>query len=112
VVDVMTAPATAGQAIKLAQDLRGIDKAVDAAEYKLKIADLTTALFNIKLALTEPREELVSKNVEIETLQKQFHSAADSVEYKGVKYDKGTDGKPRAGSQKENPTARFASRRA
>jgi hypothetical protein len=39
-VDNMTALAlaTASQAIKLA-NLRGIDKATDAAEYKLKIAD-------------------------------------------------------------------------
>jgi hypothetical protein len=42
-VDIMTALATAGQAIKLAQELRGIDKAIDAAEFKLKIADLTVA---------------------------------------------------------------------
>jgi hypothetical protein len=33
-VDIMGALAAATQAIKLARDLRGIDKAVDAAEYK------------------------------------------------------------------------------
>jgi hypothetical protein len=44
----MTALATATQAIKLAQELRGIDKAIDAAECKLKIADLTTALSELR----------------------------------------------------------------
>jgi hypothetical protein len=52
-VDIMTALATASQAIKLANDLRGIDKAMDAAEFKLKIADLTLALSDIKMALSE-----------------------------------------------------------
>jgi len=50
-VDIMTALATASQAIKLTQDLRGIDKAMDAAEFKLKIADLTSVLSDIKMAL-------------------------------------------------------------
>jgi hypothetical protein len=42
----------AGQAIKLAQDFRGID--INAAEFK--IADLTLALSDIKLALAKARE--------------------------------------------------------
>jgi hypothetical protein len=63
-VDLVTALATAAQAIKLAQDLRGIDKAIDAAEYKLKIADLTNALSDIKIALTDAKEELASKDAE------------------------------------------------
>jgi hypothetical protein len=69
-VDIMTALATATQAIKLAQDLRGIDKAIDAAEFKLKIADLTGALSDIKLALTDAKEELASKQAEIDALKK------------------------------------------
>lgn len=94
-VDIMTALATATQAIKLAQDLRGIDKAMDAAEYKLKIADLTGALSDIKLALTDAREELASKDAEIEKLTKALKRVADVVEYQGYKYDKGPEGKPR-----------------
>jgi hypothetical protein len=60
-VDFITALATAGQAIKLVQDLRGIDKAVDAAEYKIKIADLTGALADLKHALIEAKDDLASK---------------------------------------------------
>lgn len=75
--------------------MRGIDKAVDAAEFKLKIADLTGALSDIKLALTEAREELASKEAEINALKKQFHRSSEMVEKKGFKYNKGEDGKPR-----------------
>ena len=42
-VDFVTALATASQALKLLNDLRGIDKAYDQAELKLKIAELTSA---------------------------------------------------------------------
>lgn len=91
----MTALATAGQAIKLAQDLRGIDKAIDVAEFKLKVADLTVALSDIKLALTEAREELAGKDTEIAALKKQFQRSVETIEVKGFKYKKGEDDKPR-----------------
>jgi ribosome-associated protein YbcJ (S4-like RNA binding protein) len=94
-VDIMTALATATQAIKLAQDLRGIDKAMDAAEYKLKIADLTDALSQIKLALTDAKEALASKDSEIERLKKTMLRTGDLVEYHGYRYDKTPDGKAR-----------------
>lgn len=94
-VDIMTALATAGQAIKLANDLRGIDKAMDAAEFKLKIADLTVALSDIKMALSDAKEELSSKHSEIEALKKKFARIADTVEVGGYKYSKGPNGEPK-----------------
>jgi len=94
-VDLVTALATAAQAIKLAQDLRGIDKAIDAAEYKLKIADLTNVLSDIKIALTDAKEELASKDAEVARLTKQLARIADTVEVGGFKYRKGPDDKPR-----------------
>jgi hypothetical protein len=93
-IDIMTALATASQAIKLTQDLRGIDKAMDAAEYKLKIADLTSALSDIKMALTDAKENLASKDAEIAALKQQFYRSSEMVEDDGFKYDKGPDGKP------------------
>ncbi len=94
-VDIMTALATAGQAIKLANDLRGIDKAMDAAEFKLKIADLTVALSDIKIALADAKEELSSKQSEIDSLKRKFARIEDTIEYQGYKYAKGPDGQPR-----------------
>lgn len=93
-VDIMTALATASQAIKLANDLRGIDKAVDAAEYKLKIADLTVALSDIKLALTDARDELHAKSEEIKILENTIARVAETVEVNGYKYLKNAEGKP------------------
>lgn len=93
-VDIMTALATASQALKLAQDLRGIDKAVDAAEFKAKIADLTGAVSDLKLALIEAKDDLASKDAEIEQLKKQFQWTANLVEFRGYKYDKNEHGLP------------------
>jgi predicted nucleic acid-binding Zn-ribbon protein len=105
-VDIMTALATAGQAIKLANDLRGIDKAMDAAEFKLKIADLTVALSDIKIALADAKEELSSKQSEIDALKKKFARIEDTIEYQGYKYAKGPED-----SREEPPSVPFASRR-
>jgi hypothetical protein len=60
-MDIMMALATASQAIKLAQDLRGIDKAIDEAGFKLKIVDLSVALADIKTALSEAKAELAAR---------------------------------------------------
>jgi hypothetical protein len=93
-VDIMTTIATAGQAIKLAQDLRGIDKAIDAAEFKLKIADLSAALSDIKMALVDAKEEIAAKDKEIAELKKQFQRSAEMIEIDGLKYAKREDGNP------------------
>lgn len=94
-VDIMTALATASQAIKLAQDLRGIDRALDAADYKLKIADLTTALSDIKMALNDAKQELAAKDEEIAALKKKFARINETVEVAGFRYDKNEKGQPK-----------------
>jgi hypothetical protein len=40
------------------------------------------------MALTDAKEELASKDAEIEKLKKQFQRVADNVEFDGYKYDK------------------------
>jgi flagellin-like hook-associated protein FlgL len=40
------------------------------------------------MALTDAKEELASKDTEIEKLKKQFQRLADTVEFDGYKYDK------------------------
>jgi DNA repair exonuclease SbcCD ATPase subunit len=93
-VDFVTALATASQALKLLNDLCGIDKAYDQAELKLKIADLTTALADLKIVLSDARDELNKKQSEIEDLKNLMKRKADLVEVAGYKYDKNTDGQP------------------
>ena len=93
-VDIVSALAATSQAVAIVRDLREIDRAVDAAAYKLKIAELTSVMADIKLALTDAKGELALKDAEIDRLKKQFQRSADTVEYNGFKYDKGPDGKP------------------
>jgi hypothetical protein len=93
-VDIALALATTSQALKLVNDLRGIDKAFDKAELKLKIAELTTALADVRIALSDARDEINAKQEEIESLKKSMKRAADLVEKDGYKYDKGPDGNP------------------
>ena len=99
-IDWPLALSTASQAIKLANELRSIDKEVSQAELKLKVADLTTTLADLKMTLTEARSDAAEKDTEIarlKTLQRRL--ADDTVELHGYRYRKRTDGKgPVAGN--------------
>ena len=57
-MDFMSGLSAASTAISIAKDLREIDRSVDEASYKLKLADLTAALADTKLALTEARQKM------------------------------------------------------
>jgi hypothetical protein len=93
-IDWPLAFSTASQAIKLANDLRSIDKEVSEAELKLKVADLSTALADLKLTLTEAKSEASEKEEEIARLKKlQRRLVDDTVEQYGYRYRKRTDGK-------------------
>jgi len=60
-MDWALALSTVSQAINLANQLRSIDKEASQAELKLKVADLTGTLADLKMTLTEakgmPRKE-------------------------------------------------------
>jgi hypothetical protein len=94
-MDFMTAYATAGHISNLLKEVVGIDKAVNAAEFKIKIADLSAAVSDLKLALIEAKDELAAKDAEIERLQKLLQRKAELIEHGGFSYDKGKDGKPK-----------------
>lgn len=70
-------------------------KAIDTAEFKLKIAELSEAMADLKLTLIEARDDLASKDAEIERLKKQLQRKAELIEHAGFSYDKGKDGKPK-----------------
>lgn len=93
-IDWPLAFSTATQAIKLANDLRSIDKEVSQAELKLKVADLSTALADLKMTLTEAKSDAVEKDDEINRLKKlQQRLAEETVELYGYRYRKRKDGK-------------------
>jgi hypothetical protein len=94
VIDWPTAFSTASQAIKLANELRSIDKEVNLAELKLKVAELTSSLADIKLTLTEAKSDAGEKEEEIARLKKLQHRlAGETVELYGYRYRKRKDGK-------------------
>jgi hypothetical protein len=93
-MDIMTGISAVAQAMNIVKGLREIDKGFDAAEFKLKIADLYSALADAKVALADAKTEIESKQTEIEALTAQFQVRTATVEYKGYKYERGADGKP------------------
>jgi hypothetical protein len=95
VVDIITALATAGHVSKLLKELLGIDKAVNAAEFKFKIAELTEAVSALKLSLVEAKDDLATKDAEIERLKKQLQRTANLIEFRGYKYDANENGLPK-----------------
>jgi CRISPR/Cas system-associated protein Cas10 (large subunit of type III CRISPR-Cas system) len=52
-------------------------------------------MVDIMTALTDAKDELVSKDAEIATLKEQFKRSAETIEIAGFKYDKTGDGKPK-----------------
>ncbi|HLX14666.1 MAG TPA: hypothetical protein VKS24_05595 [Bradyrhizobium sp.] len=99
-IDWPLALSTASQAIRLANELRSIDKEMSQAELKLKVVDLSTALADLKIMLTDAKGEVAEKDEEIARLKKvQRRLADETVEQYGYRYRKRTDGKgPAAGN--------------
>lgn len=93
-IDWPLAFSSASQALKLANELRSIDKEMGQAELKLKVAELTSSLADIKLTLTEAKNDAVEKDEEIARLKKlQRRLADETVELYGYRYRKRKDGK-------------------
>jgi hypothetical protein len=91
-IDWALAFTTASNALKLANDLRTIDKEYDKAELKLKIADLTVTLADLKTTLIEAKAEAAGKDETIAQLKRVNRRVADDlVEYRGYHYRKQPD---------------------
>lgn len=76
-------------AIGIVKTLRDIDRGVQEADYKLKIASATEALADAKMALVEANDELKGKDAEIEKLKKSIrYRAEETIEAGGFTYRK------------------------
>ncbi|SHH29941.1 hypothetical protein [Cognatishimia maritima] len=64
-MDIMSGLSAASTAIGIAKDLREIDRSVDEASYKLKIAELVSLLADAKLSLSEAKQQVASLEEEI-----------------------------------------------
>jgi hypothetical protein len=67
-MDILSGLSAASTAINIAKDLRDIDRSVDEATYKLKIAELVSALADTKLSLSDAKQEISSLKQELATL--------------------------------------------
>ena len=80
--------------MKLLGELRSIDKELGQAELKLKVAELTGALADLKMTLIDARDEASEKEAEIARLKKLHHRIEDdTIELYGYRYRKRKDGK-------------------
>ncbi len=73
--EIVTGLAAANQAVGLVKELREIDRSVDEAGFKLKLADLTQLLADAKIALSEANLALNEKDTKIRQLQEDLETA-------------------------------------
>jgi hypothetical protein len=93
-VDLNIALTTAGEALKIVNQLWGVQKAFNEAERKLKVAELNGALATLKNAIVDAKEELKNKEDEVAALKKSFAVFNETVEAYGYQFDKKSDGTP------------------
>src|SRR5215831_3391837 len=87
-IDWGIAFSTASQTLKLVKELNAVNKELDEAGLKLKIADLD-AIAELKNTFTDAKAEAASKDEEIERLKKVNQRVIDDlVEQKGYLYRK------------------------
>jgi hypothetical protein len=86
--------AALGAAINLSKELIGVNRSFNEAEFKLKIADLTSSLATVKISLADAQQQLQQRDSEIGSLKKNLAFREDLVETNGFKYRKQGDGSP------------------
>ncbi len=74
-MDLMSGLTAISHALSIAKELREIDRGVDEAAYKLKIADLIETLADTKIALSEAKEAISEKDAEIAKLLRTIEDA-------------------------------------
>jgi hypothetical protein len=68
-MDVGSALGAVTQAITIVNSLKDLERSLDAATYKARIAELYSSLADVKMALTDARQELHDKDNSIRGLQ-------------------------------------------
>ena len=92
-MDLMTALAAVSQSVGILRDLSQLDRSVDVAEYKAKVAEVTSTMADAKMALVDASEYIRGLEAEVLRLKKDSSRKSDLVEAYGHHYEKGTDGK-------------------
>lgn len=71
-MDLAGGLAAVSQALGIAKALKEIDKSFDVATHKARVAELYEALAEVKMALSDAREELHTKDGEIRRLNEEI----------------------------------------
>lgn len=93
-MDIPVAVQAITTAIGLAKDLREIDRGIDEASFKLKLADLTESLADAKVSLVEAQNALTEKDREIDRLKQAFELRGVTVSKHGFRYEDRGNGTP------------------
>jgi hypothetical protein len=81
-------------ATEVAKVLRNLDSSIQSADLKFKIAELTEALGDAKLAISEVQETLIGKDKEIARLVQALKTKDEVIRHSDAYYLKGTDQQP------------------
>lgn len=93
-MDITSGLAAASNALSIADWLRNVGKNYDAAEYKLKIADLLCALADAKLALNQAKENELAHANEVARLKESFERKGTLVRARHHQYFSDAEGQP------------------
>lgn len=79
-------------AIQIAKDLREADNAIERAELRLKLSEVVNGLADAKLAIAEMRDEIYSRELQINELQLALEFKAKLVRHGDAYYETGAQG--------------------
>jgi hypothetical protein len=92
-MDFIGAIATTTKAYEGLKLLLNLEKNFDEASFKLRIADITSNLAELKIALTEAKSEAAEKDAEISRLKKEFAFAVENtIMVHGFRYERSSRG--------------------
>jgi len=86
-MDLISGISAASEALKLIKDLRGIDRQLDVAELKLRLADLVDNLLEAKEALQDAKQERSELIDQIDALNAAMHQHAKMVDENGLLFE-------------------------
>jgi len=92
-MDPATVISTISAAIGFARELNQVGRTLDEVQWKLKIAELTSALADAKVAATELKDEIEARDRQIAELKAAFAFHGETIERHGYRYE-ARDGKP------------------
>lgn len=94
-MDIMSALATAGEAIKMVKHIKDLDHSLDKAEMKSAMAELHSNLADMKMALSDARIELHEAGQQISELKAALIAKAALKEVGDFSYACDHSGQPK-----------------